>query len=673
LPARRDDPPSRPASAPWSRKARDSLAAFDFGPHHATQATLAKELRRPVPFEVAAVSGPRYVTPYAYAPGSTGAPIPGALLGFFLSGSDTPTPTYSDVNLTIPNTNPVAANAAGIFPSIFLDPTITYRVIESIPSDGVNPPVEVWTADPVAGAFADSYGGVYVDTLGAEVNSPAFDSYPAFALALNGSNPVVRMQAGAYYLSQAITIPDGVFLVGDAFFPNLSVAAGAQLIFANAVAGSAVQVGTGETNAAAGFSRCQVRRLGSTPPAGTTGIAVAQGYDPYVNELGSFNHAVGFSWTASGQFGITCHSRLLRTGAITDAHFVFDLWPEGFFSQCRLGMDGTQDVNCNAYIRITGAGTGGQGPNTLYFNECQFNQGNPSGQPINCVDWVNTGNTGSNVLEYTFVQCHFETFTGAVFYSDATCASITRLNMIGCTVIGPTTPMFNLNAATSLIEVAFVGGGYYVENFNPPTEQFQATSITGISCVAGPATFNASSGSTIALANNTWDGLTIAGAGNFVINGDTLIGGVFVNNCTGIVLIQSPDFNGQRSWTPTVEIGGASTGITYSVQEGTYEYITSTMVQLAFVINLTAKGALTGNVSIGGLPVTANGTYGSASGGFVANSSGLTSLTGPLYLTGQDAAAALSVAQGTSSGSAELTNASLTNTSAFQGSILLRL
>ena len=95
-------------------------------------------------------SGPRYNTPYTTAVDPVGETVPGGLLYFYLTGSTTLTATYANSSLTIPNRNPVEADASGTFPSIFLDPTVTYKVVYTGPNDGVNPPVQYWTADPVS-------------------------------------------------------------------------------------------------------------------------------------------------------------------------------------------------------------------------------------------------------------------------------------------------------------------------------------------------------------------------------------------------------------------------------------------------------------------------------------------------------------------------------------------
>ena len=89
--------------------------------------------------------GPRFVLPYQTVVDSTGTPVPGALLYFYASGTNTPLTTYSDALLTVPNPNPVKANAAGVFPNIFMVGNYKVVLTDSLGN-------QLWTADPVSGA-----------------------------------------------------------------------------------------------------------------------------------------------------------------------------------------------------------------------------------------------------------------------------------------------------------------------------------------------------------------------------------------------------------------------------------------------------------------------------------------------------------------------------------------
>lgn len=76
---------------------------------------------------------------------SGGTPLPGALLYFFQTGTSTPQATYQDVDLTTPHANPVEADAAGVFPAIYLDPGLPdYRVRLSTAAD-----VQIWQLDDI--------------------------------------------------------------------------------------------------------------------------------------------------------------------------------------------------------------------------------------------------------------------------------------------------------------------------------------------------------------------------------------------------------------------------------------------------------------------------------------------------------------------------------------------
>lgn len=58
------------------------------------------------------------------------------------------------------------------------------------------------------------------------------------------------------------------------------------------------------------------------------------------------------------------------------------------------------------------------------------------------------------------------------------------------------------------------------------------------------------------------------------------------------------------SWTPSLNFGGSSTGITYVTQQGFYSQIEN-LVFISMTIGLSNKGSSTGVVTITGLPVSA--------------------------------------------------------------------
>lgn len=81
-----------------------------------------------------------------------GITIPGAKLYFYETLTSTPLATYQDEANTIPNTNPVIADADGVFPEIFLQTDEAYKVVFKNASD-----ITLHTWDPV-----NAYG--YINT-----------------------------------------------------------------------------------------------------------------------------------------------------------------------------------------------------------------------------------------------------------------------------------------------------------------------------------------------------------------------------------------------------------------------------------------------------------------------------------------------------------------------------
>lgn len=66
--------------------------------------------------------------PFQLSDGDTGLPLAFAKMSFTLTGTTTPSPVYTTAALDTAHTDPVVADDAGIFPDIFLDPDIVYRM-----------------------------------------------------------------------------------------------------------------------------------------------------------------------------------------------------------------------------------------------------------------------------------------------------------------------------------------------------------------------------------------------------------------------------------------------------------------------------------------------------------------------------------------------------------------
>jgi hypothetical protein len=74
----------------------------------------------------------------------------------------------------------------------------------------------------------------------------------------------------------------------------------------------------------------------------------------------------------------------------------------------------------------------------------------------------------------------------------------------------------------------------------------------------------------------------------------------------------------EGTFTPTLAFGGASVGITYAVNDGSYTKI-GRLVTGRFILVLSSKGSSTGGAAIAGLPFTVGSSIGSAATQFASN------------------------------------------------------
>jgi len=92
----------------------------------------------------------RFVLPFADVGGGI-TPSDGALLEFFITGTSTPKDTFTTEALNIANTNPVVANANGVFPDIWLPDGARYKV--TLDDKNI---VQKFESDPVIGGGSSS-------------------------------------------------------------------------------------------------------------------------------------------------------------------------------------------------------------------------------------------------------------------------------------------------------------------------------------------------------------------------------------------------------------------------------------------------------------------------------------------------------------------------------------
>ena len=154
-----------------------------------------------------ATTGSRFNMPYVTGFDATGIVMPGGKLYFYVTGTTTPAITYSDQNLSTPNANPVVANGAGLFPSIFLNPSVTYKVTLTDASDD-----QIWTADPVSGGLTNAA----VNCQGAAVDVAANIQSAINALEASGGGKIT-LSSGICKTTAALTVnsANGIYITGQ--------------------------------------------------------------------------------------------------------------------------------------------------------------------------------------------------------------------------------------------------------------------------------------------------------------------------------------------------------------------------------------------------------------------------------------------------------------------------
>jgi hypothetical protein len=123
------------------------------------------------------------------------------------------------------------------------------------------------------------------------------------------------------------------------------------------------------------------------------------------------------------------------------------------------------------------------------------------------------------------------------------------------------------------------------------------------------------------------------------------------------------------SWTPVIGGAGGTSGQTYTSQSGRYVRIGNLLVA-TFSVQLSAKGTITGNAQIQGLPVAALSPsgqaiflgFGNLANNFVSVVAEVTASSTAALLTGATAAA--------TSNQTALTTADIANTTLFRGVIV---
>jgi hypothetical protein len=190
------------------------------------------------------MSGVQFNAPRFVPVNSSGRPYPAAKLYFYAAGTTTLATVYTNSALTIPAPNPMTANSAGMFATVYLSPaTGNYKAVlqnstgaqlwseDNIPStnltaEGVGAALYYRTNEEISAAITPTYyqyppGDVCrygADTSGSNSSKTAIESAIAVMAVNNGC---VYFPEGTYVWAGAITVAPDVSLRGEGVGSNL--------------------------------------------------------------------------------------------------------------------------------------------------------------------------------------------------------------------------------------------------------------------------------------------------------------------------------------------------------------------------------------------------------------------------------------------------------------------
>lgn len=411
--------------------------------------------------------------------------------------------------------------------------------------------------------------------------------------------------AGQFRCASGITIPNGVELVGVACTPAFGATTGTILVF-DATVPICVTLGAASNNDTCSLKNITIGRAGGEPATSTVGVKLLDSLECVLEDVFIVNHGAGLWLRSDGVFGTYMFVERVHTAAIADAHVVIDGWPGARFNDLQLGSNGGHDYACNAYVRITGGNTtnASGGPNTIVFDDYHFNQ---SGGTVGAMLQFASQTSGAigTVENFKFYGGHCET-VNYVLENDSTWPSLKKITFHDSS-LDANLDVFNLIAGTSISMLTITDN-----MFEGPMNLSASGGISGVTITGNvisqhglASSFAVSGAPTIVVKNNNFGaGMTLSGTaagGAVVVKDNTFVSGAFSCSLVSAYMdIDQPGWAG--SWTPTIEFGGASTGITYATQSGTWQ-IKGGWVEAEFQVSLSAVGTATGAASVAGLPL----------------------------------------------------------------------
>ncbi|WP_156440637.1 hypothetical protein [Burkholderia sp. MSMB1072] len=598
-----------------------------------------------------------------------GKPLANGTVTFYQVGTTTKKDTWQDPAMTQPNTNPVVLDSRGQA-TIWGDGSYRQIVNDKFGALIWDQTTSTNPSTPIGQLSILDYGA-RCDWNGTTGTDDTAAINLAFTRALaQGISVVTAPSNGKSYCPNGIVVPTGICFQSEGFIPSTSgTPSGFQIVVSSGAAVACRLQGNAGLGAAA-LKRMTITRVG-VPAAGTYGVYVDNGYNPIIEDVASIGHAIPWVWDGT-KGGISCSPLRIFSGYATDAHVLVNSWPELRPAQCRFGSNGLIDVACNAYVRFTG---GGSGPNTAMFDNCQFNQGESGDNIIGTfLDFVNFGSGQGQIIgQFNFSNCHVEQAQHAI-RTDSTVSILDNLQITDTRFqdnnnVSGSAEFWALNAATKLQSFKMADCVLTTKSFTlAPGQQMDGVTVTNVKFFK-PISVTGVGNSVVNFEACDYNSVTIAGSFGAAKFTGVASTGALSNTATGKVTL---DITNQSNWTaaapPQLQFGGATTGISYSVQQAQWRLQGSTVIY-QFAISLTSKGSATGVATIAGLPFQIQGVVGAAGGGAIPVAANLTGMTGPVIA--QPAAfATMNLLQSAPGGYAQMTDANFTNTTNISGELI---
>lgn len=538
----------------------------------------------------------------------------------------------------------------------------TYEFVYNASLNSAAGGFQVQAVEPIVSLFNFLTAAQLADVLAGTL---LVDCAPNIQNAFNSGASAVYVPPFQYKNSSGVQF-NGISVFSFGFQPT-NPPSGARFVFDLSVATCVTMGGSAATNQSTTLKGMSILRAAGSPPAGSIGLLNQNTNASIIEDVMIVSHQI--PWKLQNDrnaYGITGYFNRVYTGAAYDTHLLVDSWTEARFNQCRFGMNGSGDQTCNSYMRVIGGSStnAGDGPNTLSFFGCQYNQGvNTASTWLSFQNQIVANLVPFNIFQ--FIGCYIEDDVNGIV-SDGTITSLTYIQIDSMLMIPTlsTRPFFTLNAATGLIDCQITNSIIGCQlTLTGATTQITRLAISNTT-FKGAVSLTGGNSSTATLANNYYqNGLTLAGVWANLNVGGILVGGVLTNTATGSVKVDISPNNALKQFTPAFSLGGAQVGMTQT-GSGAYQ-VSGNLVTGQGTVTLTVKGSSVGalTISLPGLPALSGLPFNGAGGGIVNFQSGFAALTAAPVLCSVGAGPVINLYQATAAGMGAVTDGNVTNTS----------